>query len=169
MSFGGRLSILASIQETVSSFAGFVRKLPVSGSNSHQWASKGEFARHWLFWQEAVGLFNSENPSGHVVDSPMNTRILVTAISVSAVVAIKRFAVGLWFGRQTFHNFGNDLARVMNQILLVSSFEPASMCPCLGSHRLLFLPQVSEVAGLAKYIEKTAGDENKSFMGIPSE
>ena len=53
----------------------------------------------------------------------MNRRILLTAITVSAVVAVKRFVVGLWFGRQTFNNFGQDLAKVMKQMVLVSSFR----------------------------------------------
>lgn len=93
-----------------------------------------DFAHHWLFWQDTIGLFNNQNPSGHVVDNPWNRRVIVVAISVSAVVAVKRFIVGLAFGRQTFHNFGADLAKVMNKMVLVS-----------------------EVAALARSFEKVNG------------
>jgi hypothetical protein len=48
------------------------------------------FARHWLFWQDYVGLFNEENPSGDVVDSTPYTRILAITAVVSVTVAVKR-------------------------------------------------------------------------------
>lgn len=55
-----------------------------------------------LFWQDAIGLFNTKNPSGNVVNSVWNMRILTIAISVSAAVAVKRFLVGLYMARQTY-------------------------------------------------------------------
>jgi hypothetical protein len=66
---------------------------------------RGRFAKHWGFWQETVGLFNEENPSGHVVDSVWNTRILTIGITVSVCVVLKRFIVGLYLGRQTFGEY----------------------------------------------------------------
>jgi hypothetical protein len=65
----------------------------------------GRLAKHWFYWQETVGLFNEENPSGHVVDSVWNTRILTIAITVSVCVVLKRFVVGLYLGRQTFGEY----------------------------------------------------------------
>ena len=62
----------------------------------------GQFAKHWLFWQDAIGMFNTRNPSGNVPNSLVNMRILTIAISVSAAVAVKRFLVGLYLSRQTF-------------------------------------------------------------------
>jgi hypothetical protein len=62
----------------------------------------GQFAKHWLYWQDAIGMFNSRNPSGNVVNSIWNMRILTIAISVSAAVAVKRFVIGLYLSRQTF-------------------------------------------------------------------
>lgn len=62
----------------------------------------GDFARHWLYWQDAIDLCNASNPSGHVVDSVWNMRVLTIAISVSAAVAVKRFLVGLYMARQTY-------------------------------------------------------------------
>jgi hypothetical protein len=65
----------------------------------------GAFAKHWAFWQETIDMFNSDNPSGNVVNNEWNTRLLSIAVSVSLVVAVKRFIVGLYLGRQTFSKF----------------------------------------------------------------
>jgi hypothetical protein len=62
----------------------------------------GPFAKHWGFWQDVVGLFNEENPSGDIVNSVLNARVLTIAMTVSVAVALKRFTVGLYLGRQTF-------------------------------------------------------------------
>lgn len=61
-----------------------------------------DFARHWLYWQGYVGLFNAQNPSGQATDSIWNTRVLAIVAVVSTTVAIKRFAVGLYLSRNTF-------------------------------------------------------------------
>jgi hypothetical protein len=47
-------------------------------------------------------IFLQSNPSGKVVDSEWNHRILAIAASVGAVVAVKRFWMGQFLGRQTF-------------------------------------------------------------------
>ena len=63
------------------------------------------YAEHWGYFQDYVGLFNNENPSGGVVDSDWNRRVLLIGVSVSFVVVLKRFIVGLVLGRQTFRTF----------------------------------------------------------------
>jgi hypothetical protein len=78
------------------------------------------FARHWLYYQDFVGLFNSENPSGHVVDSDSYRKILVISVAVALTTAAKRFVVGLYLGRQTFHHYGGQLAKVMNKMVLIA-------------------------------------------------
>jgi hypothetical protein len=88
------------------------------------------FAHHWLYFQDAVGVFNGNNPSGHIVDNVWYIRYLMAGLCVSLVVAIKRFLLGLYLGRQTYSHFGQQLAKVTGKMLLVS-----------------------EVAGLAKTIE----------------
>ena len=65
-------------------------------------AGDGSFAHHWIFYQDYVGLFNERNPSGQIVDNPMYLRVLTIAVILSIIVAIKRFLVGLYLGRQTF-------------------------------------------------------------------
>ena len=93
----------------------------------------GPFAKHWLYWQDPMALFNEKNPSGHIVDSFLYQQILTIALCLSAIVAVKRLTVGLYLGRQTFTRYGEQLASVLRKMVLVS-----------------------EVANLAKDIEKSA-------------
>ena len=106
-------------------------------------ASGGDISRHWLFWQDYVGLFNKENPSGSFASSGTHVTILAVVASVCAIVAIKRFVIGLYLGRQTFTHYGEKLARIMNHMLLVS-----------------------EVAELAKDIERSRVDNEKHIPVI---
>lgn len=67
-----------------------------------------DFVKHWGYWQDLVGLFNEENPSGGVVGSDWNKRVLLIGATVSVFVALKRFLVGLLLGRQTFRKFSEE-------------------------------------------------------------
>jgi hypothetical protein len=80
----------------------------------------GAFAQHWAYYQKLIPLLNEENTSGNLVTSELYVRILTIVLSVSLVVAVKRFAIGLYLGRQTFSHYGLSLAEVMNKMLLVS-------------------------------------------------
>jgi hypothetical protein len=79
-----------------------------------------EFVRHWGYFQGIVDLFNSSNPSGGVVASDWNRRVLLIMVCVSLAVALKRFMIGLYLGRQTFNHFGAQLAKVMNKMVLIA-------------------------------------------------
>ena len=63
------------------------------------------FFSHWLFFQEYIELFNRSNPSGNIIKSEWNRRILSIGVSVGLVVAIKRFWLGLYLGKQIFCKF----------------------------------------------------------------
>jgi hypothetical protein len=78
------------------------------------------FYAHWLYMQGTIALFNGSNPSGHVVDSEWNHKILSIAVSLAAVVAVKRFSMGLYLGRQIFQQYSDKLAAVMRKIILIS-------------------------------------------------
>jgi hypothetical protein len=60
------------------------------------------FAHHWLFWQDAIKMFSEQNLSGEVVMNEWYIRVLKIGVSVSLIVAVKRFIIGLYLGRQTF-------------------------------------------------------------------
>ena len=63
---------------------------------------KGRFAHHWGSYQDFVELFNRSNPSGTIVESDTYRTILTICVVVSLIVAVKRFLVGIYLGRQTF-------------------------------------------------------------------
>jgi hypothetical protein len=65
-------------------------------------AGSHPFYSHWMFYQHTIQLFNESNPSGDVVNSEWNFRILAIVAVVSAVVSVKRMWLGLYLGRQTF-------------------------------------------------------------------
>ncbi|KAG7356332.1 mechanosensitive ion channel [Nitzschia inconspicua] len=85
-----------------------------------------QFSQHWLFWQDYVGLFNSDNPSGNVLETLTYTRILTLTTVISFVVAIKRFVVGLWLSQNTFNHYGEQLAKLMHKMVLVSQVAQLS-------------------------------------------
>lgn len=126
------------------------------------------FAAHWAYWQELIDLFNDANPSGDVVNSDWNKTVLLIALSVSIVVALKRFVVGIFLGRATFGeislctvlfssdtfyrsltfilvNYGAQLAKLMQKMLLLR-----------------------EVAKFAKEIERSATNQEKSPRHQPA-
>ena len=65
-------------------------------------AGPSRLANHWGYWQDYVGLFNAENPSGNVTGNALYLQILQVAIGVGVAVSLKRLAVGMFLGRQTF-------------------------------------------------------------------
>ncbi|CAJ1957656.1 unnamed protein product [Cylindrotheca closterium] len=81
---------------------------------------KGAFAAHWLFWQDTISIFNETNPAGNVVNGDLYRVILTMCAIVPVAVSVKRLAVGLFLGRQSFLHFGEALAKVMDKMLLVS-------------------------------------------------
>ena len=61
-----------------------------------------KFARHWLFYQHGLRLFNDYNPAGDIPNSRLNYRILQVAFVVGGVIGVKRFLVGLYLGKRTY-------------------------------------------------------------------
>jgi hypothetical protein len=55
-----------------------------------------------LFYQDAIGMFNDKNPSGGVTSSNEYQTVLIVAIVVAFVVAVKRFWLGLVQGKRTY-------------------------------------------------------------------
>lgn len=80
----------------------------------------GVFAKHWMFYQGTVGVFSESNPSGEMVNNEWYLRALAVAVSVSIVVAVKRFVLGLYFARQQFSHYGETLANIMHKVLMIS-------------------------------------------------
>ena len=79
-----------------------------------------KFANHWGYLQDYIHLFNETNPSGNVPGNEIYMKILQIAIGTGMAVSLKRLTVGLFLGRQTFAHYGQELASVMKNMVLVS-------------------------------------------------
>ena len=65
----------------------------------------GKFANHWLFYQNAVGLFNANNPSGDITSNTWNYRIVVAALMLGVIAALKRIVTGLYLGGRQYGRY----------------------------------------------------------------
>jgi hypothetical protein len=93
------------------------------------------FYEHWLYWQE-VDMFTEKNPAGDVVFSDTNRRILLVAVSVGLVVAIKRLWLALFLGKQTFGE--------LDRLSVLRSSETIEL---MSFHVYLFLFSRSAIRG----------------------
>lgn len=55
-----------------------------------------------LFYQDAVAMFNANNPSGGVTSSKEYQTVLIVAVVIAFVVSVKRFWLGLVQGKRTY-------------------------------------------------------------------
>ncbi|KAL7557212.1 hypothetical protein ACA910_001280 [Epithemia clementina (nom. ined.)] len=81
---------------------------------------KGEFNRHWLYWQNEIKVFTAENPSGDIPNSDTYRDVLITMFVVAVAVSIKRYFIGLHLGRRLYLRFNDRLIVLMEEIALIS-------------------------------------------------
>lgn len=60
------------------------------------------FAKHWLFYQDAIEVFNESNPAGTITESSANYTILASALVFGVAVTIKRVYLGFKFGKRAY-------------------------------------------------------------------
>ena len=77
------------------------------------------FARHWLYYQNLIDLFNEENSAGRVLEQDSYRDLLTMVLVVTIADAMKRFFLGLWYGQGVYRRYGKDLAAVMRKALLI--------------------------------------------------
>ena len=65
-------------------------------------------------------IFFFSHNSGSITSNEWYTRALLVAVSVSAVVAVKRLWLGLYLGKKTFANYAEDLAKVVKKLVVLS-------------------------------------------------
>jgi hypothetical protein len=82
-------------------------------------SGKTPWADHWAYWQDVIGLFNYQNPSGSIPSSELYIRILCIAVAITLVVSLKRLWLGVALGRKTYRFYAEDLAKVMGKICLL--------------------------------------------------
>ncbi|CAB9496802.1 Mechanosensitive ion channel protein [Seminavis robusta] len=91
------------------------------------------YAHHWGYWQELISIFNDENPSGEVVNNEWYIRFLGLAALVGGCVAVKRLLVGLLLGRNSYLHYGEQLAEVMKNMVLLG--EVATLARYIKSNK----------------------------------
>lgn len=79
-----------------------------------------DFARHWLFFQDYLNVFNDSNPAGSVTTNKSFRGALIFSLCLSSAVAVKRFWIGLRFGRASYYRYAEKLALLLKRVLLVS-------------------------------------------------
>ncbi|CAJ1967614.1 unnamed protein product [Cylindrotheca closterium] len=84
------------------------------------------FSGHWAFWQDWVELFNACNPSGSVTSNSNYGGLLVYAIFLGVLVAVKRFWLGLRFGKASYVRYADKLSDILKDLLLLSRVAKVS-------------------------------------------
>ena len=78
------------------------------------------FSEHWLYWQDYMEVFNETNPSGSVTSDHRYRGLLIFLVCASLAVAVKRFVIGLKFGKNSYQRYAEKLSVLLQQILLVT-------------------------------------------------
>jgi hypothetical protein len=117
----------------------------------------GQFAEHWLFYQDVVDMFNEKNPSGGVTKSQEYQTLLIVAVVVSFVVSVKRFWLGLVQGKRTYRRYGEELAKIMKKSLWVG--QVASLARDIEDSDLLIEDFTLHVSN--EFLEENDGDNGE--------
>jgi hypothetical protein len=86
-----------------------------------------KFARHWLYWQNWIGLMNEDNPSGNVTDHPFYRRLICISIGAGLALTIKRMIMGRFIGQRVVEQFHSDLSRLMKRLLVIQEIAALAM------------------------------------------
>ena len=73
---------------------GFISMIMLSGYN--------DFVKHWLFYQDAIKVFNASNPAGSVSESRIYVGVLGCCILCGCAVTVKRHLLGLRLGKRAY-------------------------------------------------------------------
>eukprot|EP00550_Attheya_septentrionalis_P002041 CAMPEP_0198290392 /NCGR_PEP_ID=MMETSP1449-20131203/8286_1 /TAXON_ID=420275 /ORGANISM="Attheya septentrionalis, Strain CCMP2084" /LENGTH=1212 /DNA_ID=CAMNT_0043988897 /DNA_START=249 /DNA_END=3887 /DNA_ORIENTATION=- len=77
------------------------------------------FSKHWLFFQEPLAMFNASNPSGDIVYNNWYMRALLAGITAGVCTTAKRVVVGTNLGKHSYANYGRQLEKLMQKMLLI--------------------------------------------------
>jgi len=129
-------------------------------------ANASRFASHWLYFQNLIGLFNEENPNGNFASGELHTTVMIIGVTVSALVAVKRFVIGLYLGRQTFSKSTTYLQcqSIVSVVLTISLILLDSLPARYGENLANVMNDmllVSQVAELARDIERSRSNDDK--------
>mmetsp|Transcript_17647 Transcript_17647/g.36724 ORF Transcript_17647/g.36724 Transcript_17647/m.36724 type:complete len:1213 (-) Transcript_17647:27-3665(-) len=94
-----------------------------------------EFAKHWLFWQDMLDIFNEVNPVDGVTDDNFYFRLLMVMIFIGVTVSLKRLTIALYLGRRTVEHFGVELEKLMAKMILIG--EVANLAKSIENRNAL--------------------------------
>ena len=69
---------------------------------------KKRFPNHWLFYQDLIDMCNATNPSGTVLQASSYRGLLFFSIFGGLAVAVKRFSMGLFYGKGVYRRYGKS-------------------------------------------------------------
>jgi hypothetical protein len=75
---------------------------------------------HWLFYQSYIGIFSSQNPSGNFPSFDIYQHVVLFVMGAGIAVALKRFIIGLKFGRSSYYRYADRLSGMLKTILQVA-------------------------------------------------
>ncbi|KAL3810970.1 hypothetical protein ACHAXA_005386, partial [Cyclostephanos tholiformis] len=112
-----------------------------------------QFHKHWLFWQEQLDLFNSNNPAGVVTEAETYFKFLLSCIFVGAVVSFKRLFLAIYLGRREVTHFSGELELLMAKMILIG--EVANLARNIENKRVLFAsnPQFDPIGESEKLVQ----------------
>lgn len=121
---------------------------------------EGDFKIHWLYWQEYMDVFNKSNPGGELTVHPTYRGILIFAICAGVLTALKRFVIGLVFGKTSYHRYAEKLSTLLGQILLVSKVAKSAMLQSLDITQVRKVETLQEWQRAGEIIEETSGEDS---------
>jgi hypothetical protein len=123
------------------------------------------FANHWLYYQPWLGVFNDSNPSGGFPNYDVYTNIVIFSVVAGALVAVKRFVVGLRFGQNSYYRYADRLSSVLKEILIISKVSGLAEMP-----RTSKSSYIEDAVEVNIWLEKHAYSDEKSpnVAGTPT-
>jgi hypothetical protein len=102
-----------------------------------------QFARHWVYYQDLIELFNECNPGGNITSDHTYSRLLFFSVYVGVLVSIKRFWIGLRFGKASYFRYVEKLSQVLKEQLLLSKVAKGSQIEYFKKLETYHLSKVS--------------------------
>ena len=125
-------------------------------------------ARHWLYWQKYVTLFNAANPSGNVTDNWFYRNILYLGVGGSIAATIKRAAMANVVGKRVVVSYRKELTRVIKQNVLLGEVATLSAIS-RRSHRSTVMRKYDNVKNMYVQRLNTIHDEDNDTAASPAD
>ena len=79
-----------------------------------------------MYYQNYIELFNHCNPGGEITSDKRYRNLLIYSICLGVLVAVKRFSMGLRFGKASYFRYADKLSQILKELLLISKVTKSS-------------------------------------------